>query len=384
MVISIDCEKLHLAIEKMGAKLERYDLVLRKPDPLSELVLNLETHGIEVKLEDVEINSGGLLSFKGLHVVLYIKDHRHYVSQSLEGRSSYKFHVAECQKLDEMKKEGRFERYVVSRNVSGQFLVVGNNYGAEIEGLAKLDVCRYCLRKLNYENYRNKSKFDRDIIVNGFDIADFFGKYSSFFTELPNKTDNDRIESYGNDWKNISNRYRDKVGWICEQCGVNLSQHGARRLLHTHHINGVTSDHRDENLKSLCKDCHSKQALHNRMFVSRKDRQLINRLRNEQFSKKSKVKSGQSASNWEEVFELADPAMSGFLGMCKHKGWHPPEPGYEVYADGQVQCPPLEVAWEYKKIAVVIDKIDLQNCTTKLQDWKIYTLSEAMDKWFGN
>lgn len=383
MAISINFQKLGSAIEKMGAKLEYYDLKVRRPDPLSELVLNLETHGVEINLEDVDVNSGGLLSYKGLQVVLYIKDHRHFISQSLKGKSGYRFHVSECQKIEEMRNEGRFERYVVSRNVSGQFIVVGNHYGNDIEGITKLDVCRYCLRKLNYNNYRNKIKNEKNGIVENFDISRFFSKYSSFFKGLPSKTDNDKIESYGDNWKEISSKYRQKVGWVCDQCGVNLTQLGARRLLHTHHINGVTSDHRESNLKALCKDCHSKQAMHGRIFVTREDRQLINKLRNEQSSLKKKVKSGQTASEWDEVFELADPATFGLLDMCKHDGWETPTPGYEIYIDNQVQCPPLELAWEKRKIAVVIDKADLQGCMTTMKNWKIYTLSEAMNKWFG-
>lgn len=379
MQLRLNFGKLYESIIKMGAKIQHYDLKLKKPDPLQQIIIDLETEGIEVDLEDIEVNSGGLITYESHHVILYIQDHGVYVTHSLNGQSGYKFHIADCDKLDEMKIQGRFQRYKVSSNKSGQFLVTGYSGGRQIEGYAKLRVCKLCLRKLNYNGYNHKSKFDRETIVDKFDIGSFFSKYSSFFKEYPNSSDDSPKSSYGENWHEISIRYREKIGWTCEQCRVYLGEGNHKKLLHVHHLNGVKSDHREENLKALCKDCHSKQALHNHIFVSRSDRQLIASLRNKQ---SEKAKSGTNANAWDEVFELADPAMEGLLDMCRRKRWPQPIPGYEVYIDGRVRChQPLELAWEAQKVGVVIDKNDYNDCNIEQYGWKLFSLNEAMN-WF--
>ncbi|WPU32705.1 HNH endonuclease [Pseudoalteromonas piscicida] len=65
--------------------------------------------------------------------------------------------------------------------------------------------------------------------------------------------------------------------YTCEQCGVELSQY--KRLLHTHHINGVKTDNSISNLRALCLDCHKKQPKHEHMHVTHNDQLIINQLR---------------------------------------------------------------------------------------------------------
>lgn len=43
----------------------------------------------------------------------------------------------------------------------------------------------------------------------------------------------------------------------CEECGQDPSWNGKRLILHLDHINGVSTDHRLENLQILCPNCHS-------------------------------------------------------------------------------------------------------------------------------
>jgi len=44
---------------------------------------------------------------------------------------------------------------------------------------------------------------------------------------------------------------------ICNICGVNSIWQGRRLVLQLDHINGVPNDHRIDNLRTLCPNCHS-------------------------------------------------------------------------------------------------------------------------------
>ena len=43
----------------------------------------------------------------------------------------------------------------------------------------------------------------------------------------------------------------------CASCGLGTSYNGKPLVLHLDHINGVATDHRIENLRFLCPNCHS-------------------------------------------------------------------------------------------------------------------------------
>ncbi|PPD55313.1 MAG: hypothetical protein CTY12_01260 [Methylotenera sp.] len=42
----------------------------------------------------------------------------------------------------------------------------------------------------------------------------------------------------------------------CEECGI-VDWHGKSLAIHLDHINGISDDHRLENLRMLCPNCHS-------------------------------------------------------------------------------------------------------------------------------
>lgn len=50
-------------------------------------------------------------------------------------------------------------------------------------------------------------------------------------------------------------------------------------LIHCHHINGVKSDNRRENLQVVCAECHSEKPDHGHMTVTLHNRQHLAQLR---------------------------------------------------------------------------------------------------------
>lgn len=45
--------------------------------------------------------------------------------------------------------------------------------------------------------------------------------------------------------------------WVCAECGVGEEWKGKKLVLQLDHINGIFNDHRIDNLRLLCPNCHS-------------------------------------------------------------------------------------------------------------------------------
>lgn len=243
---------------KMGAELIAWETVsdwkVLDIDKLLE-----ESGGIEVPISDIQTALDGTFEYKGRKVVVYIRDQVYQVQ-----KSSYRFHLTDCPTLKTMKRRGRYERYVVSRKTDGKFIVnmcIGGQVVKQIE--CQLYVCKNCLRVLDYENYRNATRATKDEIWTSFSLEEFFEIYSSGITQIPIYTgETAPINTYSSDWKEVSLRYREKINWKCEKCGLHFSNRNFGRFLHVHHKNGLKNDNRDQNLQALCIGCHAKCAQH--------------------------------------------------------------------------------------------------------------------------
>ena len=230
--------------------------------------------GLDISLDDI-ILQDGVWTYQGYHVLLFIPDQGmtfiDVINVNKEGR---KFHLTDCVTLQEMKAKGRFQRYRVTNNTEGIFEIHGiNKYtGGPETAEAKLNVCKNCLDRLNYQNYqRNKRQ-----VYDNFNLEVFFKTYQTYFTDLPRDIGQSQ-PGYARDWDSISLNYRSSKKWCCENCGVKLVDH--KRLLHTHHIDGVKHHNDYSNLRAVCLECHSKEPNHDHMIVSADDLALLQILR---------------------------------------------------------------------------------------------------------
>jgi len=259
-------------VDQMGAEFGNWKLKPIKPEKLPE---DLEKE-LEVDINEIEITREGLFSYKGYHVLIFIKDTGHS-RELLRDRpeESKKFHLTDCKTIDEMKRVKRYERYYATNSTSGEFNVDARENDQYFPVKARLKVCKNCMEKLNWANYSFAiGKEKQNIIRDKFVIESFFEKYKSMFSQLPKKyAEEHETSGYSKNQRIISHQYRKQKNWICEKCGRNLVNN--KSLLHLHHISGVKSDNSISNLKALCKLCHSKQPKHNHLFLSADDMRKI-------------------------------------------------------------------------------------------------------------
>lgn len=314
--------------------------------------------GIDVALGDVK-TVGGLLSVDGRQVLLYIKDHTYNYDKALvNGKDGNKYHVAHCRTLAEMTAKKKFQRYVATNNVSHKFKISSSKY-PNSEPEVELWVCQNCLDLLNYKESRSSSS-TKAKNAKEFNLKEFFSTYSSCFTHMPKGTSEDNT-NYTADWASISSALRQKKNYTCEKCRVNLST--AKHLCHVHHINSVKSDNSATNLEVLCADCHRKSH-EGSMYVGFNDMQTISTLRRQQGLLDNR--------GWTDVFELADPAIHGEMGILRDRGFSAPEVGYDVVdpKSGAVIAQ-LEVAWPDQKRGISIQEISIPG-------WNVTAFGEVL------
>lgn len=283
MKLSVSFAALDAVLAKMGASERRWH------DPSTTLgaidIGERLRRGIEIKIDEIVVAPDGLLTYENEVVLLYIRD-SYNDRDTLENSPEHavRFHVADCSWIDDRRKKGRLDRYVVTNSTSGVFRVFPYDrfvHTHESEPVqAHLKVCKLCLKRLNYKGSAEATKRVRTRVWQEFSIAEFLENHSTRFSAKPKYTvDSAPPPGYARGWGEESRAYRARVNWKCECCGVDLSN--KRSLLHTHHLNGVQGDNTVSNLKALCELCHASQPDH-RMRVKGETVEIIHRLRREQ------------------------------------------------------------------------------------------------------
>jgi hypothetical protein len=254
--------------------------------PLSDIERRLKTEGVMVEREDIQ-PIGPYLTYRGEHLaILYILNST-APSIDLENndpnKSTPKFHLTWCETLEQMSQKRRFDRYVLSRSESNLFRVEAYERDPDaikklgerhmLEGI-RLFPCRNCLRQLNYRGFKfERSQSSRIDRVNNFVIKTFLEENDGNLTvmkRLPKTLEqNAKRGGYTKDFPEISRSLREESNWICTQCGIDMTD--KKEGLHTHHINGVKSDNRHQNLRVLCALCHRDIDIHHKAMHVKRD-----------------------------------------------------------------------------------------------------------------
>jgi hypothetical protein len=362
MRLTFDFSALWAEVNRIGGKREAFVLTSHRPMDLIDV--KLSERGLEVKLDELE-NIGDLLTYKGRQVLLYIPDQGQSIDEVLSGdqNKGKKFHVAHCRTLENMRGQGRFERYFAITNPTGSFPVSGVSRaaGVEVSGNASLYVCLNCLSQINYRQSALSSSMKYKARAE-FEIAEFFETYSSCFTYFPQRSGSDPGKSgYTDDWKDVSERIRRHANWCCNDCGVDLKER--KDLLHVHHRDGNKANNTPSNLRPLCAACHRDQPMHETLFIKYDDMVVLVAMRRDQ---------SLIGRDWPSVIKQADSALRGVLELAKSKGWVAPEIAYPLPdSRGHLR---LDAAWPDQRLGVALSPSN--KVATK--GWSILGLSEAL------
>ncbi|AUZ06098.1 MULTISPECIES: HNH endonuclease [Vitreoscilla] len=228
----------------------------------------LRNGGLEIDSKLIKQGKDGTLSYKDVRVTLNIRDINANTSREL---SLPKIHIGYCKTLDEMQRNARFERYIVSmeKHMNRQINVVKDNQTVNSDE-HELDVCRNCLGLLSWKRYHGGMTLAaKNQIVAEFSLVEFFEKYPQTLKleeyEQLHTEQSQPSNVYHKNWAEISLKVRERMNWQCEECDGDFRHN--KRQLHVHHVNGLKYDNSSKNLRALCHDCHAKQPYHGHMLA---------------------------------------------------------------------------------------------------------------------
>jgi len=245
--------------QKMGAPLTE-NFVLAPIYSDISIIDQLNTGGVEIDLDEISVHEDGTLLYRGYRGLLHIRD-----ITSIAGDTRMpRYHLAYCQTLEKMKKNSRFDRYVVAQTTSGEFKV--NIIDREVTSqTVRLNVCQNCLDRIHWRRFSlsGMSRTERKYRVEHFALSEFFKEYPRDLIKVKplHTSATAPLNDYPKNWAELSRAIKLERGYQCESCRESFSQNDFR-YVHVHHRNGLKNDNRNENLAVLCIACHAQQPEH--------------------------------------------------------------------------------------------------------------------------
>lgn len=213
--------------------------------------IQLQTEGIPVLPDEFDVIDNIIPIIQNRKAVFYIWDAKAY----RENAEAYgwknkepKYHVINCEKLQEMKKKNRFSQYRAAKRMDGKFPVKISSSGEP--GYLNLILCRFCLSQL-------KGQYGEEVFPENpmdFPLADWFEAFEEDLDKAGSS--HDPFDYSSEAWRKRSLACREKANWTCQECDINLETD--RHLLHAHHRWG-TQYNNLQDLMALCIYCHAKQ-----------------------------------------------------------------------------------------------------------------------------
>lgn len=156
-----------------------------------------------------------------------------------------KFHTLKCSTINSQIQRINFNGHYIFANTP--ILDLQNADGIEKD----IIICGNCKRIENYGKLYTSTKYCDKILSNPEIEGNFYQKEIPIFI----KTDKD---GYTPKWAEKSRNYRVSKNFTCEECGIELNKNYSEGYyLETHHLNGNKTINSDDNLKCLCKLCHT-------------------------------------------------------------------------------------------------------------------------------
>lgn len=205
-----------------------------------EMFRNVELIQVEIEKFDpskIEKDENGFTIFKnGEERMLLFYYKPHLVRTKFGSYVLPKYHVVECETRQE------FGGFVFANKMPVRIREKEHNK----KSFEKLELCKNCSRRV-FQSWWGSNKPWYDSVL----------KYISEKNHKPSFFTVGELKGYHVMWRQISEAYRESVGFKCESCRIDLSNQEDRKWLHTHHKNGNTKDNRPTNFQALCLLCHS-------------------------------------------------------------------------------------------------------------------------------
>lgn len=259
-----EVKQMNDLLVKMGASLKKMNSS-NQWDSLDESKLDelLRTGEVEIEIDEIE-TVDGVFEFKGQKVVVYIRDQ--YAQYYGNG---YKYHLTTCNTISKAFHQKRNSRYVISLRTDGMFKInlMQEDVIVKENITSPLNVCKNCLESINFEGYSISSKILKNKIYQDFNLSKYFDLFrvNSLNKSLFDDEEKAPINTYNQDFSIKSRELKEKEGYRCKECGINMSRVENRKFSHVHHVDANKSNDHQSNLKVLCIECHSNKPGHERM-----------------------------------------------------------------------------------------------------------------------